>query len=103
VGEDLLETFMWMHEAATPAGERIHAYKHIETRCYVHLDLHGHAFVYVDEDRYRPLPLATALELALAAWWEELDPSPEEVASAWSAIARARGAVDGAPSASESE
>jgi hypothetical protein len=90
LGEYLCGSFMWMHEAQTAGGRRIHAYKHIETRRYVHLDLRGCAFVYVDKDRYRCLPLATALELALAPWWEELDASWEEVAAVWTAIDRAR-------------
>lgn len=90
VGEELLPAFMWMHEVVTPAGGRLHAYKHVDTRRYVHLDVEGRAFLYVNEGRYRPVALATALDLALRPWWEQLDASPEDVAAAVSAIERAR-------------
>jgi hypothetical protein len=91
---ELVGWFMWMHEAATPSGRPIHAYKHIATRCYVHLDLDGNAYTYVHEDRYRPIDLAELLELALRPWWEEgLGAEVEEVAASWRAIARARRAA----------
>lgn len=44
--------FMWMFEAELEGGLRLHAYKHRETRGYVHLDHGGRAFVYIwDEGR----------------------------------------------------
>lgn len=89
VGEQLLPTFMWMYEVRTPAGDPFHAYKHIDTRRWVHVDMAGHAFDYASEQRYRPVLLAVALELALRPWWEELCASIEEEAAAWTAIDRA--------------
>lgn len=91
VGEELLATFMWMHEVVTPLGRSFHAYKHIYTRRYVHVDLEGRAFLHLGGERYLPVDLATVLELALRPWWEELDASAEQVAAARRAIERARG------------
>jgi hypothetical protein len=87
-GEELTFTFMWMHEVGTPAGQRLHAYKHIDTRRYVHLDREGNAFVYVGEHRYRKIDLALALEPALRTW-EHLGASPRELAAGRVAIERA--------------
>jgi hypothetical protein len=85
----LVETFMWMFEVALRDGRRIHAYKHIETRRYLHIDIRGDAFYYTAEGRYRPIELSTLLEAVLRPWWEELGASPAEVLAAWTAIARA--------------
>lgn len=87
--EELMGAFMWMFEVAMGDGTRLHAYKHRMTRRYVHLDEQGRAFTYCGEDRYRRLPLADALELALEGW-QVLHSSPEEVKAAWAAIQRAR-------------
>lgn len=44
--------FMWMHEVELEDGTRLHAYKHRETRRYLHLDHGGRAFVFIwDESR----------------------------------------------------
>jgi hypothetical protein len=43
---DDVEDFMWMFEVELESGLRLHAYKHIETRKYLHLDKEGRAFVY---------------------------------------------------------
>ena len=88
----LASSFMWMFEVATRRGERFHAYKHIETRCYIHIDMDGNGLAYVpDEDRYARCPAWILLRAALRPWWEELNASPEEVALAQIAIERARG------------
>jgi hypothetical protein len=43
---------MWMHEVELEDGTRLHAYKHHETRRYLHLDHGGRAFVFIwDESR----------------------------------------------------
>jgi hypothetical protein len=44
---DHVEDFMWMFEVELESGLRLHAYKHIETRKYLHLDKEGRAFVYL--------------------------------------------------------
>jgi hypothetical protein len=47
-----LDDFMWMFEAELENGVRLHAYKHWETRRYLHLDHAGRAFAYIwDEKR----------------------------------------------------
>ena len=43
-GIDLLEDFMWMHEVRLSDGRRLHSYKHIDTRRYLHLDAEVNAF-----------------------------------------------------------
>jgi hypothetical protein len=94
VGERLMSTFMWMYEIRTTDGGRIHAYKHIDTRRYLHLDHDARAYEFVAEQRYRPIPLAEAIELALASW-HRVSASPEELAAAAAAIDRARRADGG--------
>jgi hypothetical protein len=70
----LASSFMWMFELATRRGERFHAYKHIETRCYVHIDISGSVLAYVpEEDRYQRYPAWILLQTALRPWWEELN------------------------------
>ncbi len=44
---DHIDEFMWMFEVELDSGLRLHAYKHIETRKYLHLDKEGRAFVYL--------------------------------------------------------
>jgi hypothetical protein len=39
--------FMWMFAVELESGLRLHAYKHIETRRYLHLDEEGRAFAYI--------------------------------------------------------
>jgi hypothetical protein len=90
VGVNFLGAFMWMFEVTTPAGQRIHAYKHIDTRRYLHLGCCGEAFLYVDEDRYRRVDLAPLLELAFEPWWRGPSATPEDVVAAWTSIEPAR-------------
>jgi hypothetical protein len=97
VGEDLAGTFMWMFEVRLSDGRPLHAYKPIDTRCYVHLDLACNAFLYVGETHYRRIGLADALEAALSPWWERLNASAEDIAACWTAIADARSAADKEP------
>ncbi len=53
---DLLMTdWMWMFWVELEDGRRLDAYKHYWTRCYVHLDGDGHAFVFTDDGRYREI------------------------------------------------
>jgi hypothetical protein len=89
VGEHLAGTFMWMFEVRLSDGRPLQAYKHIETRRYVHLDPACNAFCYIGDDHYRRVELADALEAALSPWWEALNASVEDVAASWNAIARA--------------
>jgi hypothetical protein len=87
-GMELADAFMWMYEIDVAGGGHIQAYKHIDTRRYLHLDAEGHAYEYIAEQRYRPLPLWYALHLVLHPW-ERLGASPEELELARAAIDRA--------------
>jgi hypothetical protein len=48
-----VDDFMWMFAATLEDGTRIHAYKHRDTRRYLHLTEDGRAFVYEEPDFYR--------------------------------------------------
>lgn len=48
-----VDEFMWMFEVELESGLRLHAYKHIETRKYLHLDKEGRAFVYIWPDEIK--------------------------------------------------
>ena len=50
---DHVDDFMWMFEVELESGLRLHAYKHIETRKYLHLDKEGRAFAYIWPDEIR--------------------------------------------------
>jgi hypothetical protein len=50
---DHIDDFMWMFEVELESGLRLHAYKHIETRKYLHLDKEGRAFGYIWSDDLR--------------------------------------------------
>jgi hypothetical protein len=57
--------FMWMHEIELEDGTRLHAYKHCETRRYLHLDHGGRAFVSVES---HDLSGASVYEEARPRW-----------------------------------
>jgi hypothetical protein len=63
--------FMWMFEIELDDGSRVHAYKHVSTRCYMHLSTGGRAFTYQGEGRYREIDVYLAADLALAGWRPE--------------------------------
>lgn len=65
LGAERVADFMWMHEIALVTGERVHAYKHIDTRRYIHLSDAGKTYTYIDRERYTPIPAFEAVELAL--------------------------------------
>ena len=56
VGEAKAAEFMWMFEVRLSDGRRLDAYKHIETRCCLHLDEHGKDFAYLGSAGYVPRP-----------------------------------------------
>ena len=92
VGEELASTFMWMFEVALDDGRRLHAYKHIHTRRYLHLAQDGSAFTYRPEDWYDPIDPGLLLQMVLAPWWTQLGADPEDERLAKAAIARASAA-----------
>jgi hypothetical protein len=65
VGEEVAPEFMWMFEVVLEGGKLLQAFKHIETRCYLHLSSDGGAFAYQGADRYLAVPRAKAIAAAL--------------------------------------
>lgn len=61
LGERLAEWFMWMHEVRLADGTAVHAYKHVRTRRYLHLDCSGAAFAYLGGSDYAPVSLSRAV------------------------------------------
>jgi hypothetical protein len=61
-----LDDFMWMHEVELESGLRLHAYKHRSTRCYLHLDIEGRAFIYREDEPYEEVDPEWLLKRALA-------------------------------------
>jgi hypothetical protein len=56
VGERVTGDFMWMHEVELSDGPSLQAYKHIDTRRYVHLAADGQAYSHEPSGRYVPIP-----------------------------------------------
>jgi len=89
VGNRVIGDFMWMHEVKLTDGRAVHAYKHVDTRRYIHLDEDGNAFVYTESERYKPMPAARVL----AAVFMPLRPdlvgvTPGQIAVSWEAVDR---------------
>jgi len=92
VGLDLVDGFMWMLEILLEDDSMLHAYKHIETRRYLHLhESGGRACVCVGPGRYCEVDPRIALEAVVADWElslvEDADADPIRAALA---TARAR-------------
>lgn len=60
-----VDDFMWMHEVELDDGTRVHAYKHRETRRYLHLSDDGRAFVYGEPDFYREVDVRRLVDLVM--------------------------------------
>lgn len=56
VGERVAGDFMWMFEVELRDGRSLQAYKHIDTRGYVHLTAEGQAYCYEHPSRYVRIP-----------------------------------------------
>ena len=78
IGSRLAEWFMWMFDLSLADGARVHAYKHVATRRYLHLAEDGRAFVHEGDERYREIQPRHAIHLAFAGW-ESLSPEPEDL------------------------
>lgn len=61
--------FMWMCEIELKGGVRLHAYKHIDTRRYLHLTEDGRAFAYCP-----PKDEEDVLDEKKPSLYEEVDP-----------------------------
>jgi hypothetical protein len=90
----LTDGFMWMYEVVLDDGRSLHAYKHHDTRRYVHLDTHQNAWAYQHRhgrSMYRKVDLADALTEVFAPWGGLASrPSAEESALIAKAIDVAR-------------
>ncbi|HET7443589.1 MAG TPA: hypothetical protein VFJ57_02920 [Solirubrobacterales bacterium] len=70
---EYVDGFMWMFEVELENGVSLHAYKHWETRRYLHLDESGRAFVYIwnenlaadDDGKYEQVDPQWLLSLVL--------------------------------------
>ena len=78
IGTQLAEWFMWMFDLALADGARVHAYKHVATRRYLHLAEDGRALVCEGDERYREIQPRHAIHLAFAGW-ESLAPEPPDL------------------------
>lgn len=88
LGESIAEWFMWMYEVRLDDGSRLHAYKHVMTRRYLHLGPEGGAFAYDREGRYQPIPFASAVRLVFSGCERTLPDS--HLLELWSAVESAR-------------
>jgi hypothetical protein len=66
VGEELAGWFMWMHEIELADETPVHAYKHVDTRRYLHLTEDGRAFAYKPKWHYAEIALLEAVRDAFA-------------------------------------
>ena len=95
VGLRLVGEFMWMLEIVLEDDSTLHAYKHIETRRYLHLhEDGGRAFACVDAERYREIDPRIALRAVFADWHLTL-PEGEDREALCRAVANAYARADG--------
>jgi hypothetical protein len=86
-GDEVIGNFMWMHEVRLRDGSPVHAYKHIDSRRYVHLGLDGQGYAYVEE-RYRRVE-ARRLFMGIACDLAQLRPRDDiEVRAMWAVVDR---------------
>ena len=81
VGIGLCSQFMLMFDVHLSNGHTVRAFKHIVTRCYLHLDRTepGLAYWYTDTGRYRPVDLTSALIAVFRDLWvHHLEDDPAE-------------------------
>jgi hypothetical protein len=89
VGHRVIGDFMWMHEVKLTDGRAVHAYKHVDTRRYIHLDEEGNAFVYTESGRYKPMPPARVLASVFMTLSPDLSGvTPGQIAVSWEAVDR---------------
>lgn len=87
LGERLAGWFMWMCEVELDNGTRLHAYKHVTTPQYLHIDAGGQAFEYRPERHYLQIPASGAVAQTFVGW-EPGEPSDREVAELRSVVRR---------------
>jgi hypothetical protein len=90
VGERVTCDFMWMFEVTLENGTLVQAYKHVDTRGYLHLAADGTAYVYTANDRYRPTPAADVLEAVIVNLPGLAGVTLEQIDASWAAVKRLR-------------
>lgn len=88
VGEEIVGDFMWMFEVELADGGRVQAYKHIDTRGYLHLDADGGAWLYESPQRYRSVPVADLLVDVIAGLPGLAGVTDEQIRASWRAVDR---------------
>jgi len=103
VGEEVTADFMWMHEVELSDGSSLHAYKHRDTRRYIHLREDGAAFYYLEPDRYHRTEAATQLTAVFAILRGLGGVTEEQVEASWNAVERAAVADEARDGSAEGE
>lgn len=88
VGERVTGDFMWMFEVTLANGAKLQAYKHVDTRRYVHLAPDGEAFAYEQPDRYRNVAAAGVLAAVFRPLPGLLGVTEEQIDASWAAVER---------------
>jgi hypothetical protein len=88
VGERVTGDFMWMFEVELTGGTPLQAYKHIDTRRYVHLAPDKEAFVFEPPDRYRSASAAEVLAAVFAPLPRLAGVTDEQISASWGAVER---------------
>jgi len=96
VGDRVTGDFMWMYEVELSDGSSLQAYKHIDTRRYIHLDAESAAFAYESPGRYREVPAADVLAEVFAELPRLAGVTAEQVEASLQAVNRLRGAGEAA-------
>ena len=99
LGRNLSSWFMWMFEVELTDETSLHAYKHVTTRRYLHLDATGRAFDYVEDGRYREVATPTAIA-GVFVGWERSGPTAHDAEDLRAAMRRAQRALDNGPAMS---
>jgi hypothetical protein len=86
VGEELTGDFMWMYEVDLVPRGHLQAYKHIDTRRYLHLDGRGNAYEYHGPNRYRRVPVLDALVSVFASLPILAGVTREQLQRSWEAV-----------------
>jgi hypothetical protein len=76
VGLELVRWFMWMGQIELVDDTRVHAYKHVATRRYLHIGEDRRLFAYRSPDTYLQIDVDEAIEEAFHGW-EDLLPEPD--------------------------
>lgn len=88
VGRRLLSDFMWMFEVKLRDGTALQAYKHIDTRRYIHLDDALQAYVYEPPDWYRPTDAVEVLSSVFAGLGGLTGVERPQFDESWDAVER---------------